>query len=263
MKEKEVSTEGVVARWISQHGQNVLYGIGALIVAGGAYLAYAQYESAQEKNAQEEFFTIQKRIETITEANAKAEEELLAQDNDKKADKKSMKPSAAAAKTTVVKSPEELKKQYGEVLTTAESFIQNNTQRTASVMAALQVAGLAATYNDLELAQKTLAAVVSWPGKKELFYGLVRSQLGSVLLDLKQTAEAARYFQEIVDNKEQTYFHPHALLRLGVAQMELGDLEKADATFTRVETDHPTTQAANQAKNFKRLLAMKKSQQDT
>jgi predicted negative regulator of RcsB-dependent stress response len=229
-------------------------------VAGGVYLAYAQYQSAQEKNAQEEYFAIQKRIETITEANAKAEEELRAKDGDAKKDTKKVE-KTAAAKTATAKTPEELKKQYGEVITTAESFIQNHAQRKASVMAALQVAGLATTYSDLELAQKTLATVVSWPDKKELFYGLVRSQLGSVLLDLKQTAEAARYFQEIVDNKAQTYFHPHALLR--VAQMELGDFEKAEATFTRVETDHPTTQAANQAKNFKRLLAIKKSQQET
>jgi predicted negative regulator of RcsB-dependent stress response len=125
-------------------------------------------------------------------------------------------------------------------------------------MGAVQVAGLAVDYKDLDRAKKTLEQVATEPNKSSLFFGLLRTQLGSVLMDLKQYNEAITQFQQVVDNKNQIFFHAHALLRMGSCYMEMGEWDKAESAFKRIEAEHDKTQAAQDAKNLKRLLSLKK-----
>jgi predicted negative regulator of RcsB-dependent stress response len=255
MKEKEVTAEVEISKIIEKVWAPLLT---ILVVAGvgyGAYLGYTAYSLSQESKAQEELFAIQKRAENIEkDLNTKAQAAVTAK-ADKK-NKKAMPEKTEPAK--IVKTAETLASNYAEVLKDYEDFISKNHGKKAALMAAVQLAGLATDYNDLPRAEKTLRAVVSTSGERDIFYSLVRSQLGTVLMEQNNFKEAAEVFGQIVNNKSQASFHPQALLRLGVCHMENGDFDKAVNTFTRLSADHPKTQAASEARGLKRLATLKK-----
>ena len=113
-------------------------------------------------------------------------------------------------------------------------------------------------FPDFELAERSLGGVVKLTAASDLFFGLVRSQLATVLMDQKKYPQAVLQLEEIINNKTQVYFHPHALVRLGTCYLEMGEAEQAKAAFNKVVTDFADTQAAQEAKNFQKLVSFKK-----
>jgi predicted negative regulator of RcsB-dependent stress response len=259
MKQKEITSEVQVAKVIERYGKPVVGALVVLTVATGAYFALGAWQTHREKAVQEELFVIQKKIEKITEdLNKKNDEANKTSEEKNSAQSKDKKKTETAKKIEIVKTPETLNEHYNDTLSVLEKFVAEHKGHVAGAMGAVQAAGLAADYKDLERAKKTLEQVATEPNKGSLFFGLLRTQLGSVLMDLKQYNEAATQFQQVVDNKKQTFFHAHALLRLGSCYMETGEWDKAETAFSRIEADHANTQAAQDAKNLKRLLSLKK-----
>lgn len=254
-KEKEKTLEVRATEILARMWRPVAVALVTLIGSYGVYLAYSSYELSQERSAQEELFSLQKKVEAKTDELLKAELET----DTNKSDKKSKKTQAEKDRLDK-KTPEYLAQHYKNLLAEYEAFIQKNHGRKAAYMAAVQVADLAISHEDLGLAQKHLSSVLGQPKPKDLFYGLIRSQLGTVLMDLKKYNEAADLFGQIVQNKKQEYFHPHALLRLGACHLENGHYDKAQATFAMLEKDFPNTSAATRAKTLKRLAMIKKGQ---
>jgi predicted negative regulator of RcsB-dependent stress response len=256
MKEKEVAPEVVAAQVLEKIWKPVFGILVVSVVVYGGYLSFNAVQEHREKSAQEELFTIQKQVDKKTEELLKA---LEPKEESKAKDAKVAKKDKPAEKPKELeKTPETLVKNYGDQIAAYEKFIADHANHKAAYMAAVKLAGLAADYKDSARAQKVLAGVVDQPSHNDIFYGLLRAQLSSVLMDLNQHKEAIKILNEIVDNKEFTYFHPQALIRLGACYLETGDFEKAQATFSRVEADYPQTQAAGEARNFKKLVSMKK-----
>ena len=164
-----------------------------------------------------------------------------------------------AKKIELEKTPESLVKNFESSLRDYESFISTHRGRKASYMAAIRLAGLSTEYKDLPRAEKILSEITV-QNKGDVFYGLVKMQLGTVLMDGKKIPQAVEQLTLVIDNLEQKAFHPQALLRLGACYLEMGDYLKAESALSRLEADHPTTQAASEGKNLKRLVLLKKAE---
>ncbi|OFZ11919.1 MAG: hypothetical protein A2Z20_02890 [Bdellovibrionales bacterium RBG_16_40_8] len=250
-KEKVVTTEAETYVVIEKYGRQfaLLMLLGVLVY--GSYLVYNWNLDRSEKNAQEELFVMQKKIETKANDLAKADEEATKTKLDKKIE--------SAKKSELEKTPEALTKNFAEQIQEYEAFIQANKGRKAESMAAIRLAELSVEYNDFLRAEKILSAI-TLKHKDDVFFGLVKMQLGSVLMDEKKYSEAIEQFTLVVDTPEQKAFHPQALLRIGACHLETGDYLKAESILSRLEADHPTTQAANEGKNLRRLALLKKAE---
>lgn len=232
MKEKQLTAEVEVSKAIERFWRPFLGAIVAALIGYGAYLLYAQFEMSKEETAQEAYFALQKKIED--------------------------KSRAIASDKAAVKNSETLQKNFSDVLNEGEAFVQSYAGRKASYMAAIQLAGLLVEYKDYARAEKLLTSAAASLNENDFFSGLLRTQLGSILLETKKYDAAVEQFQKIVSAKKLASFHPHALLRLGTTYLEAGSFDKAEATFVRVEQDHPQTSAAQDAKSFRRLVKIKR-----
>jgi predicted negative regulator of RcsB-dependent stress response len=258
---KQNTVEVEVSKAIDHFWRPVFVGLVVVAVAFGAYLAYDAYSDHKETQAQEALFQIQKELDSKQKDLEKLETEALVKNEDKSKNAKKAAPKLNKdVEAKLKKTPENLESTFGDTLKKFDDFIGSNAGNKASFMAAVQVAGLATIYNDLPRAEKWLSQVVSGVKTGDLFYGLVKSQYGSVLMDLKKFSEAAMQYEDITEVKEQKYFHPQALLRLGICYIELNDPVKAEAAFARLMADHPTTQAANEAKQMKKLMALRQGE---
>jgi predicted negative regulator of RcsB-dependent stress response len=158
------------------------------------------------------------------------------------------------------KTPELLDKNYGDILKQMDTFIQTHRGRKAAYMAAIQSAALASDYKNFDRAEGFLRKVNDGPSPDDLFWGLIKGQLTAVLIDEKKCGEAIPELVKISDNANQSFFQPHALLRLGACYIESKDYDKAQATLLRIEKDFPRTQAAYEAKDLKRLVLIRRGQ---
>ncbi len=250
---KELSFEAQTAHFIASAARPFLYTVLVALVAAGSYLGYRHYQTTLESKSQEELFSLQKNVEDKEKKiNSDAQEKVEAGKENKKADKK------PAAKVEVEKTPQSLVATFSDDLKHYDEFIRTNANKKAAYMAAIQSARLASDYKDYARAESTLRQVVNAPEKTDLFAGLLRAQLSTVLIEQKKCTEALAELNQITDNKAQSYFHPQALLRMGACYIENKDWDKAQSALTRVEKDFSNTQAAGDAKQLKRLLLLKR-----
>ena len=254
MHKKEITPEAKVTLFLSKFWKPVL-GVAALaVVLSAAYFAYSAYAKSVEKKAQEQLFAIQKKL-------ADKKESLLAEEK-KSSDKKGAPDKKGAKNPTpqksVEKTPDLFSKNFGEIVDDYRKFINAQSGHKASYMAAIEIAGLASEYKDYPKAEEVLLSVSHKPAKKDIFFGMLRSQLGSVLMDLGKYKEAKEQFLAVTENKDQEIFHAQALLRLGVCYLLDKEYDLAQKAFVRIEKDHAATGAAMEAANYKKLIALRK-----
>ena len=256
--EKTSTIEVAISRLIDKGWRPFAVGVAVCIGLYGGYVAYSFVKSNQEKKAQEQLFTLQKEL------NQKQEELLKAnqadQNEDKIGDKKNDKKNKDKSKESpaVVKNPETFKTHFSSLSDQFTQFIKQQSGHKAALIAAVDIAGLAYEYKNFELSVEVLNSVVNTLSDKDVFSGLIRTQLGSSLMELKKYPEAKAQFQKIIDAEGLKSFHPQALLLNGVCALETGDFDGAQFSFSRLEQDFPLTGAANSAKDFKKLIALKK-----
>lgn len=262
-KNKEVTVEVEVSKAIDHFWRPVFMALIVVAIGFATYLGYGAYSEHQEQAAQERLFAIQKQLDNKKEELEKAEagDDTAASAKDGKSakDEKAAKKADTkkADKIKLAKTPETLEQNFGSILTAYDQFIAENKGNKASFMAAVQAAGLSLAYSDLNRAEKALVPVAGVVKSGDLFYGLVKSQYGSVLMDLKKFDQAAIQFEELTTAKEQKYFLPQAMLRLGICYIEMKEYSKAESTFSKLIADHPTTQASNEAKKMRKLIALR------
>lgn len=66
-----------------------------------------------------------------------------------------------------------------------------------------------------------------------------QASLGAKLMAQGKAADATAIFQEIADDPKARYIAPYALISLGDIAKAAGDLEKAEASYSRVKKDFP------------------------
>lgn len=258
MKKNELSGEGRIAGFFASYSQWILIFAALGVLGGLSFAGYSWNSKRLELAAQNELFSLYNAIE---KKQQKLEEEILTANEAAKTDKngkpiKDLKKSKAEEKT-LIKNPETLMAQLGEKIGPVESFIQNNPNRKASYIAAIQLAALATSYQDLPRAEKYLKDVVHLPPQGDAFAQMIRAQLTAVLMDQNKFDEAISFIKPVTENNQFPHFQPQALLYLATCHFKKGDYDQALASLNLVENEYPSTQAAINAKSLKKLVIMK------
>ena len=66
-----------------------------------------------------------------------------------------------------------------------------------------------------------------------------RASLGSKLMTQGKSADAAKVFQDVIDDPNARFIAPYALISSGDIAIVTGELEKAEAFYNRVKTEFP------------------------
>lgn len=74
-----------------------------------------------------------------------------------------------------------------------------------------------------------------------------QASLGAKLMIQGKSADAAKVFQDLVDEPKARYIAPYALISLGDLSSAAGDLEKAEGFYKRVQTDFSDSSFSNTA----------------
>jgi len=82
-----------------------------------------------------------------------------------------------------------------------------------------------------------------------------QASLGSKLMIQGKSADASRIFQELIDNPQARFIAPYAFISLGDIANLAGDLDKAEASYSRVKTDFSDSGFAETAK--RRIATLK------
>ena len=107
------------------------------------------------------------------------------------------------------------------------------------------------------LIQKSRAFIAEHPKYKRI--DQVYYIFGHALRQARDTEEAVKAYQQLVENyPKATYFAP-ALLEMGLAYDRLGQHDKADAAYHQL-VEHPKYGSRASAKTANRLLALQKEQ---
>ena len=86
-------------------------------------------------------------------------------------------------------------------------------------------------------------------------FATARASLGAKLMAQGKAADATALFQEIADDPKARFIAPYALISLGDIAKAAGDLEKAEASYSRVKKDFPESSFADTAN--KRIATLK------
>lgn len=76
-------------------------------------------------------------------------------------------------------------------------------------------------------------------------FASAKASLGSKLMAQGKAADATAVFQEIADDPKARFIAPYALISLGDLAKIAGDLEKAEASYSRVKKDFPESNFAD------------------
>jgi len=86
-------------------------------------------------------------------------------------------------------------------------------------------------------------------------FATARASLGSKLMTQGKAADATALFQEVADDPKARFIAPYALIALGDLAKAAGDLEKAEASYSRVKKDFPESSFVDTAN--KRIATLK------
>jgi predicted negative regulator of RcsB-dependent stress response len=86
-------------------------------------------------------------------------------------------------------------------------------------------------------------------------FSTARASLGSKLMAQGKAGDATTVFQEIADDPKARFIAPFALISLGDIAKAAGDLEKAEACYSRVKKDFPESNFTDTAN--KRIASLK------
>lgn len=84
-----------------------------------------------------------------------------------------------------------------------------------------------------------------------------KASLGAKLMSQGKTGDAAKVFEEITADPAARYIAPFALISLGDLAKAAGDLEKAEASYTKVRTDFADSSFADTASRRIAILKAK------
>jgi predicted negative regulator of RcsB-dependent stress response len=137
-----------------------------------------------------------------------------------------------------------------------QSVVQDHagTQAASSAMILLAERQWEEGQQDIAIAtlRDFIAANASHPA-----YPSARASLGSKLMAQGKAAEATTVFQEIADDPKARFIAPYALISLGDIAKVAGDLEKAEASYSRVKKDFPESSFADTANRRIAILRAK------
>jgi predicted negative regulator of RcsB-dependent stress response len=141
-----------------------------------------------------------------------------------------------------------------EDLAALQSVVNDHGDTHAARSAMLLLADRQWTEGQQDTAIETLRKFISASPEHPAIPS-AQASLGSKLMIQGKSADAAKVFQELVDDPKARYIAPYALISLGDISKAAGDLDKAEATYKRIKSDFPDSSFADSA--GRRLATLK------
>jgi TolA-binding protein len=127
-----------------------------------------------------------------------------------------------------------------------QAVVTDHTNTTAAGSAMVLLANDQWTANKKDDAIATLRKFISdFPEHPAL--PTAKASLGSKLLAQGKSGDAAKVFEELVADPEARFIAPFAQISLGDISRAAGDLEKAEASYSKVKTEFPDSNFAETA----------------
>lgn len=143
-----------------------------------------------------------------------------------------------------------------EDLAAYQAVIDGDAKTTAAGSAMVLLADEQWTANKQDDAIATLQKFISdFPKHPAL--PTAKASLGSKLLAQGKTGDAAKVFDELVSDPEARFIAPFAMISQGDISRAAGDLEKAEATYSKVKSEFPDSSFAETANNRIAILKAK------
>ena len=236
-----------VSQWIEKNKVPIFSLLGIFLALGLISVGWKQFFDYQERSAQSALYLIEAQIkkkqEEISKEVAGAKDEDKTNKRGGAKDKKSPSPGR------------NLEVDFGPLLEEYAAKIKELKGRKASLIGAIRLAALYMEYGDFEKAQSLLtdmARGVSPAGKP--FFGLIYMQSGTALMATAKYEEARAKFQMVLDDPDSSFLHAEAVLKLGLVEEKLGNLEKAREHYTRAKQEFFSTDAGRTAQSYLRLI---------
>ncbi|MBX3041505.1 MAG: tetratricopeptide repeat protein [Bdellovibrionaceae bacterium] len=243
--------------WVIAQAVWIVVALVALAAIGGGWAVWHQMSESNEMVWQDKYSSVEKKFLD----QKRSFQEAAQREQMKKADPK----AAAAAVAPVGALPTgDLSKDYGAIVTEFESLIQEAPKTKAGEMAALNLAVLQAEHKQMDAALATLNKVNTSDRTKDLTGALTVNLKASLMASLGQCAEAVPKFQKIAGDKNASFLHQEAKLRMGLCYEKMNEFAKAQAVYSEISSG--TKDAGDQglsedAERYLRLLKMKQTDQ--
>lgn len=231
--------------WIDQNAKVIAGLVFAIFVGSSAYVAYGWYNSGQEAKAAEALFKPESAIEKA-EAALREEREKLMQD------KKIEKPESAR--------PVDFSKDFGPAVVQVKAALKENASSRAALVSALNLTSFLIEKKQFAEALEVIEIPSYRPGNSEILNGFYQMHRGVVYLENKKFDEALQAYQGVLGSKGLKYFHPEALLKIGIAYEMKGDQAKARETYEKLSKEFPDSESSKSAQQYMRLLEIKPQQ---
>ncbi|NQZ00709.1 MAG: tetratricopeptide repeat protein [Bdellovibrionales bacterium] len=220
----------------------------SVVVAGSLGMVVKQsLDKAAEESAQVQIYPAIKQLGEVQQKISELENPLPEFGEDGKPVSKKT-PEVDKAKVA------ELEKELGEKANQLEKLISENSGTTSAEIATLNLTGFYIAKEQYDKAKPILERILPETQKGTTNYGIVRSQLASVLSYTGDSKQASMLLQEIVDDTSLVYFHGDALVKLGVLHYENKDFEKAKVSLLRAKTEFASFTSGKIAAQYLRWL---------
>lgn len=231
--------------WVEKNAKAIGGFVTVVLVASAAYIAYGWYSASQEAKAAEALFKPESAIEKAETALREERAKLMQ-------DKKIEKPESAR--------PVDFAKDFGPAVVQVKAALKDNASSRAALVSALNLTSFLIEKKQFAEALEVIEIPRYRPGNSDMLNGFYQMHRGVVYLENKKFDEALRAYQDILGSKGLKYFHPEALLKIGVAYEMKGDQSKARETYEKLSKDFPDSESSKSAQQYMRLLEMKPQQ---
>lgn len=234
-------------KWVEDNRGLVGGALGVFLVAGLGWVGVDQWGKMTERRAAASIYKVEAKIREKREAFAREEDQRL-QELSKALDSKDK--NKALPDLTPRKM--DFDSSFADLARDLEKEIMDHANTNAAAVATLNLVALYLTNKKAELADAFLAKVER--AKDESLTSLLKMQKATVALEMGDYPRAAAAFETLASDRKAEFLHPDALLKLGVSQEKMGQIEEAKGTFERVSTEYGDSEAGRSAKAYLRLL---------
>ena len=232
-----ISTADKLGHWMQKNKEVIYLVVGTVVVLSVGYLGYSQWHEHHEMSAQKELYSVESKVNKITE-------ELRNPKTDKDTD------------STTNSKQKTIDEVYGQTLADYNSKIKDLLGTKASYIGSIDLASIYMDFSKFEEAKEILNTAFNSAKGDGFFEGLIGIQLGTVQLELKNSDEAKKHFQSILDNEKLQYLHPEAMLKLGITEFSFGDKTKGKELLTRVSQEFSASESGKSAKILLRNIEL-------
>jgi len=248
-----VSITDRIFGWTENHFKLIASALLGVFVLAIGYVGYTMISARQEAKASEALYLPEaelKKAETqLREARAKQMQDLAGL-NPK--GKNLAKPQSAPAA--------DYAKDYNASVERLKSEIKNHASSRAALVSALSLTSFLIQQNQFEKALEVIELPRFRPSENDMLGGFLNMHRGLVYLENKKYDDAVKAYEGVVKSSSLKYFHPEAMLKLGVTFELKGDPTKAREVYEKISREFPASDASKSAQQYIRLLESKTQQ---